>query len=145
MRTYWSRSTVSYLWGALSLAIVATFLFIGCGGTSTAPVQSGPTATAASSLTPSLTPIAVVDVKIVGKGGKYVFDPATLTIKAGTQVVWTNNSNVPHTVTSDTGVFNTPGNLTENQTFKVIFSKPGRYTYYCNIHTYMTGVVIVTP
>jgi plastocyanin len=147
MKTYLSRSTVSFFWGTLSLVAVATVLFIGCGGGApTAPVQSVTTATAtsASSPTPSLTPIAVAYVKIVGKGGKYVFDPATLTIKAGTQVVWTNDSNAPHTVTSDTGVFNTPGNLTENQTFKVIFSKPGRYTYYCNIHTYMTGVIIVT-
>lgn len=100
-------------------------------------------ATAQLSPVPSLTPVAVADVKIVAKNGKYVFDPAMLTVKVGTQVVWTNNSDAPHTVTSDTQVFNTD-NLTQKQTFKVVFTKPGMYTYYCNIHLYMKGVIIVT-
>jgi plastocyanin len=26
----------------------------------------------------------------------------------------------------------------------VIFTKPGTYTYYCNFHLYMKGVIIVT-
>jgi len=39
---------------------------------------------------------------------KYAFTPAMLSIKVGTEVIWTNDSDAPHTVTSDTGAFNTP-------------------------------------
>jgi plastocyanin len=84
-----------------------------------------------------------MNVKIVARGGQYAFDPATLNVKVGTQVVWTNTTAVPHTVTSDTGSFNTPDNLEKNATFKVTFTKPGTYTYYCNIHTYMKGTIVV--
>ena len=129
---------------ALLLTAVTTLLVVACGGTPTTPVQPGPTTQAKPSSTPSFTPIAVVNVKILEKNGKYVFEPASLKIKVGTQVVWTNGSDTIHTVTSDTLVFNT-NNLATNQVFTVIFSRPGTYPYYCNIHTYMLGTIIVTP
>jgi len=90
------------------------------------------------------TPVAVANVKIVPKNGQYIFDPTTLMVKTGTQVVWTNDTNVPHTVTSDTGVFNTPPSyLLPHQAFKFLFTKSGTYTYYCNFHLYMKGVIVV--
>lgn len=132
------------LWVALSYTTVATFLVVACGGTPTTPVQPGPTLQAKPSPTPSLTPLAVANVKILVKNGKYAFEPATLKIKAGTQVIWTNDSAAIHTVTSDTLIFNT-NNLAPNQVFRVIFTRVGTYHYYCNIHTYMVGTIIVTP
>ena len=82
---------------------------------------------------------------MIEKDGNYFFDPASLTIKVGTQVVWTNETDAPHTVTSDTNAFNTPNNLAKNQTFMFIFTKPGTYSYYCNFHpTTMKGTIIVT-
>jgi plastocyanin len=131
-------------WVALSLATVATLLVVACGGTPTPPVQPGSTSQSKPSPTSSLTPVAVVNVKIIEKDGKYAFEPATLRIKAGTQVIWTNRSDAIHTVTSDTLIFNT-NNLATNQVFRVIFTRPGTYPYYCNIHTYMVGTIIVTP
>ncbi len=139
-----SSKCLRSLWVALSLATAATLLFVACGGTSPAPVHPGPTTQVQPSPTPSLTPVAVVNVNILQKDGKYVFDPAMLTVRVGTQVVWTNNSDAIHTVTSDTGVFNTD-NLAAQQTYSVIFTKPGTYSYYCNIHLYMKGTIIVTP
>ncbi len=82
------------------------------------------------------------------KGGKqvaivnYTFSPASLTIAVGDTVVWTNNDNVVHTVTSTTGVFNS-GSLGNNATFSYIFKSAGTFDYYCTIHPYMTGKVIV--
>ena len=113
-----------------------------CAGTP----QPGPTATAQTTPTASSspTPVAIAQVKIAAQGDAYSFVPATLTVKVGTQVIWTNETNAPHTVTSDTGAFNTPNNLEPNQTFKVIFNKPWTYTYYCNFHLYMKGKIIVT-
>jgi plastocyanin len=131
-------------WVALSFTTVATLLVVACGGTPTTSVQPGSTLQAIPSPTSSLTPVAVVNVKIIEKDGKYAFEPATLRIKAGTQVIWTNSSDAIHTVTSDTFIFNT-NNLATNQVFRVIFTRPGTYPYYCNIHTYMVGTIIVTP
>src|SRR3989442_7938183 len=86
----------------------------------------------------------VVNVKIVEKNDKYMFDPATLTIKKGMQVVWTNMSDAPHTVTSDAGAFNTLSNLSENQTFMFTFTTAGTFTYHCNVHPYMKATITVT-
>ena len=146
MRTFGAHSTarMRFLIVIPSLAAVTILLLAACGGTSTVPAQPSPTATAQPSPTPLLTPVAVANVKIVQKNGQNAFDPAKLTVKVGTQVVWTNDTNVPHTVTSVTGVFDTPPDfLQPHQIFKVIFTKPGTYTYYCNIHLYMKGAIIV--
>jgi amicyanin len=75
----------------------------------------------------------------------YSFSPATLTVKQGTKVTWTNKDNVGHTVTSDSGPDSfDSGLLSNNQTFSFTFSKPGTYTYYCSVHPYMKGTVVVT-
>jgi plastocyanin len=118
---------------------------VACGGTSAGSSQPSATATVQPSPARTQTPVAIAHVQIVEKNGQYAFDPAKLTIKVGTQVVWTNTSDAPHTVTSDTLAFNTPNNLNKQQTFAVLFTKPGTYPYYCNIHTYMLGTITVTP
>jgi plastocyanin len=136
---------IRLLWIALLGATTATLLLVACGGTSTGPAQSSATATVQPSPVRTQTPVAIAHVQIVEKNGQYAFNPAKLTIKVGTQVVWTNTSNAPHTVTSDTLAFNTPNTLNEHQTFEVLFTKPGTYPYYCNIHTYILGTITVTP
>ncbi|WP_240755964.1 cupredoxin family copper-binding protein [Pandoraea sp. XY-2] len=74
----------------------------------------------------------------------FAFSPATLTVRAGTRVTWTNHDEDPHTVTSSDNphVF-ASGALDTNGTFSVTFDKPGTYPYYCAIHPHMTGVIIV--
>ena len=136
---------IRLLWIALLGAAAATLLLVACGGTSTGAAQSSTTATVQPSPARTRAPVAIVHVRIVEKNGQYAFDPAKLTVKVGTQVIWTNTSDAPHTVTSDTLAFNTPNNFTQNQTFQVLFTKPGTYPYYCNIHTYMLGTITVTP
>lgn len=130
-------------WVVLSLTIAATLLVVACGGTPTTAVQPVATHQAEPSPTPSLTPVAVANVKIIDKDGQYAFEPATLKIKVDTQVIWTNDSSAVHTVTSDTLLFNT-NDLAINQVFTVTFTKPGTYPYYCNFHTNMIGTIIVT-
>ena len=73
----------------------------------------------------------------------YAFKPATLTIAAGTKVVWTNKDDDPHTVTADDGAFDSKG-LGQGDSYARVFSKPGRWTYHCSAHPFMKGVVIVT-
>ena len=104
-----------WLWTALSLALGATLILVACGGTASTP--STPTATSAPSPTPttatSPTPTQVVQVKIVEKNEKYSFEPASVTIPQGAEVVWTNGTDASHTVTSDTNAFGTTSNLTQ--------------------------------
>jgi len=87
----------------------------------------------------------VVTVKIVEKNEKYSFQPATLSIKVGTEVMWVNSSDAPHTVTSDSaGVFGTTSNIAEHQNFTFTFTSAGTFPYHCNIHPYMKATITVT-
>jgi len=138
-------------WAFLLLAMVAALLLAACGGggttttsTPTATLQPTATPTSQPSPTPTLTS-KVVTAKIIETNGVYSFQPGTLSIKAGTQVEWLNTSDAAHTVTSDTaGVFGSPGNLTQNQTFKFTFTSAGTFPYHCNIHPYMKATITVT-
>ena len=92
----------------------------------------------------SLTAPPVVQVSIVD----YRFQPANVTIKAGTAVRWINMDFVAHTVS-----FGTHGNETGVEsdlmghmgTFGYTFIGPGTYPYHCDPHPYMTGVVVIIP
>src|SRR5207244_2925921 len=53
----------------------------------------------------------------------------TITVKAGQPVVWTNNDAVPHTVTSDTGLWDS-GDIAQGGTYTLTFDKPGVYNYH---------------
>lgn len=72
------------------------------------------------------------------------FDKNNLTVSVGTTVTWTNQDSVPHTVTSDNGLFDS-GNFTKGQSYSFTFTKEGTYTYHCTVHPSMTGTVTVTP
>lgn len=67
------------------------------------------------------------------------FQPAELTVKAGTTVTWTNEDPVEHTVSGDGW---DSGPISKGQTFKHTFDKAGTYSYQCTIHPTMTGKVI---
>jgi plastocyanin len=71
------------------------------------------------------------------------FSPSNLTVKVGDTVTWINNDNHDHTVTSDTGAFNS-GNIANGSTFSFTFNTVGTYSYHCSIHTSMTGTIVVT-
>ena len=70
------------------------------------------------------------------------FDPASITVTAGTTVTWTNKDAIAHRPTSNTGLFDS-GNMSPNGTFSFNFPTAGTYNYFCAIHPSMTGKVIV--
>lgn len=74
--------------------------------------------------------------------GGYVFKPEMVRIKAGTEVIWKNNDDVEHTITAGDKSFDS-GTLGPQKEFKIVFSKPGTYKYYCDMHPSMAGTVIV--
>jgi YVTN family beta-propeller protein len=67
----------------------------------------------------------------------------TLKIKAGQTVTWTNKDPVPHTVTSDTGLWDS-GDIAAGASYSTKFTLPGAYAYHCNNHPAMTGTVVVS-
>jgi len=79
-----------------------------------------------------------VEVKI----DNFSFTPNTLTVKAGTQITWTNADDIPHTVVSDDQSFKSKV-LDTDEKFTFTASKPGTYSYFCSIHPKMTGKVVV--
>lgn len=78
-------------------------------------------------------------------GQKY-FDPAEISVKVGTTVIWTNNDSVPHTVTSGdpsggpSGTFDS-GLIKPGQIFKYSFTSANTTSYFCTVHPWMTGKV----
>ena len=72
----------------------------------------------------------------------FAFTPKEMTVPVGATVQWTNKDDIPHTVTSDSKVFES-SILDTNQTFQFIFTKPGKFPYFCKLHPHMTGVITV--
>ena len=74
------------------------------------------------------------------------FNPASLAIKAGDTVVWTNQMTIRHTVTNDkTGEPPDSGPIEPQDTFSYAFSAPGSVAYHCEFHRRaMKGTVTVT-
>jgi plastocyanin len=70
------------------------------------------------------------------------FSPASINIPAGTTIHWTNMDAMTHTVTSDTGLFDSK-NMSKGSNFSHTFSEKGTFTYHCAIHSFMKGTIIV--
>jgi amicyanin len=76
----------------------------------------------------------------------FAFTPATITIKKGTKVTWTNKDSVGHTVTPDeeSSAFQGSSMLNQDDSYSFTFNMVGTYTYHCQPHPQMTGKVVVT-
>jgi plastocyanin len=72
----------------------------------------------------------------------FAFEPATLTVKAGTKVTWVNRDDEPHTATATDKRFNSKV-LENGDRFSTEFTQPGTYKYYCALHPKMTGQIVV--
>ena len=72
------------------------------------------------------------------------FAPSQVDALPGDAVAWSNDSPPTHTVTSDTGLFDS-GSLATGQGFSWTFAQLGTYAYHCTIHPGMNGEVDVRP
>jgi plastocyanin len=122
----------------------------GANATSGAPA-SAPGEKSGGNTTPAtVTPVTIVVGASSPTNGQF-FSPATVNTSVGSMVTWTNDDTTLHTVTSGKVVSGTPtpdkvfdsSFLKSKQTFSYVFEKSGEYDYYCAIHPYMTGKVIV--
>ena len=77
------------------------------------------------------------------------FYPNPLTISGGDTVTWTNKDSLRHTVVSGIPTGEVAGTIFDSkviepgQTFKFTFTKAGTYDYFCIIHPWIQGRVIV--
>ena len=74
----------------------------------------------------------------------YTFSPNPITVKAGAPITVVNDDNVTHTLSANGGAFNT-GDLGSGRRASVTTASAGTYAYHCEIHTFMTGTVRVSP
>jgi plastocyanin len=71
------------------------------------------------------------------------FRPNQITAAAGTTVRWVNDGQHHHTVTSDSGLWDS-GELASGESYEYTFAAAGTYRYHCKFHDKeMRGVVIV--
>ena len=76
------------------------------------------------------------------------YTPSTVTIAAGGTVTFSNTDTAPHTSTSGTaadgpdGVFDT-SLIMANASYSVTLSDAGTYPYFCMVHPWMEGTIIV--
>jgi plastocyanin len=84
------------------------------------------------------------------------WSPSTLTVAEGTTVTWMNDDSAGHTVTSGTPGATDAGTLFDSTTdpagflikatasWSHTFDEEGEYPYFCQVHPWMVGKVVVT-
>ena len=78
------------------------------------------------------------------------FEPASITVSAGTTVKWENKDTTLHTVTSgsaeagDSGKVFDSSYLGAGKEFEHKFDTAGTFDYYCTLHPFMKGKVVVS-
>ena len=88
--------------------------------------------------------VIVVNPKGSGTNPNLTFEPQVVKVKINVNntVVWVNEDDVTHAVVARDGSFNFPS-INPGQSVSFTFTRPGRYDYYCNLHPWMTGTVVV--
>ncbi|MDB5616132.1 MAG: blue (type 1) copper domain [Tardiphaga sp.] len=71
----------------------------------------------------------------------FTFEPARLTVKAGSTVTWKNRDDIPHAIVS-AGKFKSKA-LDTDDSYSFTFTTAGDYTYFCSLHPHMTGTITV--
>ena len=73
----------------------------------------------------------------------FSFTPATLTVRAGTTVTWTNKDDIPHGIASSNKAFARSKALDTDDSYSFTFTTPGTYQYFCYLHPHMVGSIVV--
>ena len=108
---------------------------------------------AAAAAAAAKAPMSVTVEPVAGSGAPgcettECYTPSTATIAAGGTVTFTNTDTAPHTSTSGSaangpdGVFDT-SLIMMNASFDVTLADAGTYTYFCMVHPWMEGTIIV--
>src|ERR1700759_4317818 len=72
----------------------------------------------------------------------FKFGPDKLTVAKGTEVTWTNQDDIPHSIVlTALGVRSKV--LDTDKAFTYQFDKAGTFSYICGLHPFMHGQVVV--
>lgn len=118
------------------LLLVSTVALNACGGAQPA-ASTNPPGDVATSTQPVQS--EEVQVRIVD----FAFEPASITIKPGTTVVWTNEGPTQHTTASKEGNVWESKILEQGDVYRYRFDQSGEFPYWCTLHPSMLGTVIV--
>jgi plastocyanin len=101
---------------------------------------------AAFPVAPGTVRAADTTVKMVDGSGDptttWKFEPATITIAAGSSVIWHNDGEQAHTATGDN--FDTDYVNPGKDSKPIPFPSAGRFEYKCTPHPWMKAVIVVT-
>src|SRR6185437_6234801 len=126
------------------IVVVAGFLYLNRKNAASMKMPAQSTSTQTGTQTQSPTDSASSAPMVAGDSvtiQNFAFSPASLTVKVGDKVTWTNQDSVGHSATSDNSDFDT-GVLQQEQSGSVTFRKAGTYTYHCSVHPNMHGTII---
>ena len=107
-------------------------------GTITVTAEPLPTPADPSPQPPTVPAPTTSSVSILDRS----FSPRSLSISAGSTVVWTNVSSRDHNVTANDGSF-ASADLGGGASYSRTFTTPGTFNYFCTIHPDMVAVVAV--
>jgi plastocyanin len=134
---------------AIPLVLIgATFFLGGCGyqtaNQETAPASGNGTTKTAPTTNPAAPAPSPTTNQAAGAVTiqNFAFSPASLIVKKGESVTWTNDDSASHTIVSDSNVFQS-GSLEKGQTFSFTFNTAGQFPYHCSIHPSMKAMIIV--
>ncbi len=135
--------------GSMLSALILTGAGCSMGNAPVAPQANSPAASPSATTLPASQPTAsqptippqAASAQITI--ANFAFAPASITVKPGTVVKWTNDDQVVHRIKSDNSAFPDSANLNTADSYQFKFDKPGTYNYSCAIHPSMRGQIIV--
>lgn len=143
-RPLWQWVLIYAVVGLVVYGLIYYFVLAKKGGNVYNPPPTNPPATN-SEATSSTTETSEDTVTLTADG----FSPATLTVKVGTKVTWSNQGGVDATVNSSPHPAHTDypplnlGSLPNGGTVSLTFDKPGTYKYHNHLKPSQFGTIVV--
>ena len=120
----------------IPLSAIAVLAFAAIAAAQPAVVPADTTTMPAESTTPDPNSTTTVEIR------NNAFIPDQLNVAPGTTVTFVNRDDVPHTATSDNGLFDS-GELAPGASYPVVLDGAGTVTYHCELHPEMQGSIVV--
>jgi plastocyanin len=133
-----NKSVLGVIGAVIAFVVIGVVLWVTLGSSKSAITpETAPSAT-------DLTASSKVDIKIFDSS----FTPPNIKVKKGTQVTWTNQDTIGHSVVADDpanagGLPTSHPTFGRGQTFVATFDQAGTFKYHCSAHSFMHGSVQV--
>ena len=72
----------------------------------------------------------------------FSFTPKEITVPVGTTVKWVNHDDIPHSVVNKDKAFRSQA-LDTDDSYSFTFTSAGTFDYFCGLHPFMSGKIIV--